>query len=500
MRSLLERLVPPADRPVAGWHVSPFVDLVAYQFSWLWILVPLALAGDLHPKDYLGLWAFGMTASFLHRHYTMPYVYLDKTVFGQHVTRFTLFAGLLMLGFVGSAFLFRWKAPAGFFRIVDVALVLAGLALVVQTIVADKRGHRFSVRALVTVALPFSAAVALGVLGVFPAHHLPLAGLTLVGFAGASVLVALEVRTSEAEAARAAATLPLVIVVALALCGLASLAVDGGGSAGLNAKAVKGSAIVGLVGVFAAAWNVWHTLMQKFGILRVYGAKSSAPLEKRTPPWVDRLLIFGSFPFLALWLGPAQREVITTQAKSVTQYLVPVVDVLEVVQPVLLPVAGLLWLGSIACFVWFEQRADGLRSWPRLSMAFALTALNASFLVLSPLKVYIAYGFSHAIEYMVFVWAFLRRRYAQPQPHRPLIQRLLGRPVWFYGLFSLVIAAGFFFPTYGDDYGLHAGNIRFFDIKLGTWLFSFAIWHSMAHFYFDGFLWKMRAPQVRASL
>lgn len=499
MRALLERLAPPADRPVAGWHVSPFVDLVAYQFSWLWILIPLALAGDMHPKDYLGLWAFGMTVSFLHRHYTMPYVYLDKVVFGQHVTRFTLFAGLLMLGFVGSAFLFRWKAPPGFFKVVDVTLVLAGLALVAQTVVADRRGHRFSARSLVAVAAPFTIAVALGVLGLFVPHHLLIAALTLVAFAGASVVVGLEVGRSDAERARPAASLPVVIVASLAVCGLASLALEGDGG-GLNAKAVKGSALVGLVGVFAALWNVWHTLMQKLGILRVYAAKSTVPLERRTPAWVDRLLIFGSFPFLALWLGPAQRDVITAQSKSVTQYLVPVIDVLEVVQPVLLPVGAGFWIFSVACFAFYERRADGLRSWPRLSMALALTALNASFLVLSPLKVYIAYGFSHGLEYMVFVWAFLRRRYAQPQPHRPLIQRLLERPVLFYGLFSLVIAAGFFFPTYGDDYGLHPGNIRFFDIKLGTWLFSFAIWHSMAHFYFDGFLWKMRAPQVRASL
>src|SRR4051794_24306199 len=58
-----ERIVPPADKPVAGWHVSPVVDLVAYHFSWLWILVPLALCGDKHPADYLGLFAFGMTLS-----------------------------------------------------------------------------------------------------------------------------------------------------------------------------------------------------------------------------------------------------------------------------------------------------------------------------------------------------------------------------------------------------------------------------------------------------
>src|SRR4051812_29155459 len=95
---VLERVVPPADRPVAGWHVSPFVDLVAYQFSWLWILVPLALSGDHYPKDYIALFAAGMTISLVHRFYTLPYVYLDKQIFKQHVTRFTLFFFLLNLG------------------------------------------------------------------------------------------------------------------------------------------------------------------------------------------------------------------------------------------------------------------------------------------------------------------------------------------------------------------------------------------------------------------
>src|SRR3954469_1442272 len=139
MVALLARVVPPADKPVAGWHVSAAVDLFAYHFSWLWILVPLALAGDKHPDDYLGLFAFGMTLSLVHRFYTLPYVYLDKAVFAQHVTRFTLFFFLLNLGSVASAFFFKWKAPKGFFGPVDVAVVLAGAALVAQCVVADKR-------------------------------------------------------------------------------------------------------------------------------------------------------------------------------------------------------------------------------------------------------------------------------------------------------------------------------------------------------------------------
>jgi len=90
------RVIPPIDQPSKQWHVSPFIDLAAYQLSWLWILVPLALSGPHHPRDYLLLWAFGMSVSSMHRHYTMPYVYLDRQVFSQHVTRFSLFMFLLM--------------------------------------------------------------------------------------------------------------------------------------------------------------------------------------------------------------------------------------------------------------------------------------------------------------------------------------------------------------------------------------------------------------------
>jgi hypothetical protein len=497
MHSLLEKLVPPADQPVAGWHVSPAVDLVAYQFSWLWILVPLALAGDAHPKDYLLLWAVGMTLSFVHRQYTMPYVYLDQQIFSQHLTRFTLFMGLILLGSVASVFVFRWKGPAGFFVPLDAALFVAGGVLLAQCVVADKREHRFSVPVLAAIAAPFVLIVALGLVGVLMAHHLTVASVVIVGFALSSIVAAREVHTSSSAQARASAALFPIVIVALLICGLLSLVFV---SAPLHAGTVRGRSIIGLIGAFATLWNVWHTLMQKFGILRLYAAKSAVALDRRTPAWVDRLLVFGSFPFLAAWLGPAQRETIGKFAKSVTGYLMPVIDVLDVVQPVLLPVAAAFAVCSIACFLWFEHRADRLRCGPRLSMALALTLLNLSFLLFSPLKVYIAYGFSHAIEYMVFVWAFLRRRYAQPLPHRPLIQRLLTRPLLAYALFTLSIAGVFFFIEFGNSYGLYEGRMKFFDVKVGQWLFSFAIWHSMAHFYYDGFLWKMRAQSVRASL
>ena len=37
------RIPSPAER-VRAWHVSPAIDMAAYHFSWLWVLLPLVFA------------------------------------------------------------------------------------------------------------------------------------------------------------------------------------------------------------------------------------------------------------------------------------------------------------------------------------------------------------------------------------------------------------------------------------------------------------------------
>jgi hypothetical protein len=496
--SLLSRVVPSVDEPSKAWHTSALVDLSAYQLGWLWILIPLALSGDRHPRDYMTLWAVGMSISFLHRHYTMPYVYLDRQVFEQHRTRFSLFMAWLMLGFVGSALMGTWRAGPGFLRPADASLALSAVVLVVQIVIADRRGHRFGLAALVAGALPFVALVGMGIGGLFsgPSHEVAAAALALV-MAAASVVAGLEARRSESARARSGALVAPALAGVLAVGGALSIPLA---SRPLNTAVVTGAGLVGIAGAVAALWNVWHTLMQKFGILRMYAAKSAVPVDARAPAWVDRLLVFGSFPVLALYLAPSQRGLVSTIHKNVTQFILPLLDGLTAARPYLLAPAALLSLGSMVTFLGYEWRANRLRSTTRLTMALSLVALNACFLFLSPIKVYIAYGFSHAIEYCVFVWAFLRRRYAKPQPARPLIQRVLAHPWLAYGSFSLVVGGTYFFATYGRDFHLHDGRIRVLDVGIQTWMFAFTIWHSMAHFYYDGFLWKMRAPELRASL
>ena len=473
--------IPRATEAVAGWHVSPLIDVVAYHFSWLFILVPLTLAGEAHPTDYLALWAIGITTSFVHRHVTMPYVYLDAGVFQAHKPRFTLIPAVLLAGFIASVFLQQWTAPAHFFTPLDVAVTIVAVGVVGAVWWRDRQAHAIDNRTLMVAGAPFGVAVVAGGL-LLPSQHDAFLGI-VAGCAVAAAVVVL----------RGPARILAVVVVVVAV-------VLHAGGQSLNVKPWRTSALVGAAAMIAALWNIWHTAAQKVGILRVYNAKSTAVVDHKVPLWVDRLLVFGWFPFLAALLVDRERATILQQGKVVKAYLGPIVDGIAAASPVLDPLGLLGIVVSVGTFLVYEHRATGLRSLPRLSMALGITLLSASFLVASPLKCYVAYGFSHAVEYVVFVWAFQRRRYALPLSPQPLLQTWLQRGPWFYGAFIGVIAAAYVVSEFGKPLGLYEVQIRIFGLRSGNLIYVWAIWHSFAHFYFDGFLWKMRQPAVRSSL
>jgi len=115
--------------------------------------------------------------------------------------------------------------------------------------------------------------------------------------------------------------------------------------------------------------------------------------------------------------------------------------------------------------------------------------------------VYMALAFGHAVEYMVFVWAFQRRRYARPLAHDPLLGRLLRYPLAAYGVFTIGAAVLFVLGSYwGVLIFRDQPRPELFGAPLALWFGFWAVYQSMVHFYFDGFLWKMRLPELRAQL
>jgi hypothetical protein len=363
------RLVPAPGESVRLWHIGPFVDPVAYHWSWLFAFLPVALIGG-PPEAWWPIFLAVLAVNFGHRVLTLPYVYLDTEVFRSNPLKFLVLPGILMALFVAGPFL------------------------------------------------------------------------------------------------------------------------ESAGSVGKN--------VFGAFAGFAAAWNVWHVLMQKYGILRLYAAKSEVPVESRAPGWVDRLLVFAWMPLLPFLLAPHIREPVHRFFRSGRSFMPDVIDALEAARPVALPVG--VGFVAFALVLWLraEWRASRLRNPARLGMAAGLTALNACFLFFDPVKVYLGWGATHAIEYTTFVWAFQRKRYRTPLPHRPLIQRLLRFPWFYYGFFLFGLGGVYVVLKYWErTFFPGTPPPTLFGFSAWRWIASFAVFQSMMHFWFDGFLWKMRVESTR---
>lgn len=346
----------------------------------------MLLCGPDRRSDYLVWYIAILTINEVHRHFSLPYVYLDKQVRGRHPCRFIIFPAMLFLLWLATPFLMQWN---------------------------------------VHIDLP-------------------------PGIGGS----------------------------------VSTLSVRG---------MLNGIAVV------AALWTVWHVYMQKYGILRMYNAKSNH--DQKVPGWVDRLLICCWIPLFFAWLGPHYRDAIARNFYRGKAVLMPMIDGLTWMQPVILPIAIGLVLIAIATFIYHEYAINSFASIPRMCMAFGTTMLSLMFFVADPIKVYLAFSFSHAIEYMVFVWAFQKKRYAHPLPHKPMLGRLLRRPWISYAVFSCGIACAFLYCKYWGVYIAPQASVpKWMGFSTSEWLRHWSIYQSLVHFYFDGMLWKMRMPSVRASI
>src|SRR5579875_2651269 len=101
---------PCAGRSQPRWHVSPAIDIAAYHFSWAWVLIPMMLASRESTIFYI--YALVMAANLAHRHYGLPYAYLDREVFHTYERKLTWFPEVCLLLFAATPLLLSLKGVA----------------------------------------------------------------------------------------------------------------------------------------------------------------------------------------------------------------------------------------------------------------------------------------------------------------------------------------------------------------------------------------------------
>ena len=235
-----------------------------------------------------------------------------------------------------------------------------------------------------------------------------------------------------------------------------------------------------LVGLIAGLWNAEHTLMQRYGVLRIYGRKAGdnhGSLEKpMLIVWLVTALAFiGAFvnlQQLVLKLGLDE-----TNARGV-----------KLLDPLRTPATVLFWLGVVARVIlavrwWRAERSLGGTA-SRAKHLYALGTLGLVVVVMiDPIAGVAGYVAAHAIEYFAVVHRSLRTR-RDDAPVAVATSTPWRRGAVYALYFSLIaaIVIGTAMPLNGR---LYAFAILFF---------------GALHILYDGFVWKLRRPNVAASL
>ena len=239
------------------------------------------------------------------------------------------------------------------------------------------------------------------------------------------------------------------------------------------------SAHLAVVIPVAAAWNLQHTLQQRYGLQRIYAGKSgygSARLDRAFAyvAMAGALLAVAAMPGTA---GLVERSGLDPMNARGMQLLID----LRPVASWLLVAAAVAMLSVIAALV-RQERAAGPKANPaKWIYQISSLALVAS-IVVDPAAGFIAYVSAHSIEYAVIVYRTAERRYSVGDRTRAgsLLGRVgrtaPGRLAYFGGIGAIAFAV--------HDL-VHGSSFNAVLYSVGA-----------LHFTFDAVIWKLRRPAV----
>jgi hypothetical protein len=235
-----------------------------------------------------------------------------------------------------------------------------------------------------------------------------------------------------------------------------------------------------LVAIVAGLWNAEHTLMQRYGLTRIYGRKAGDDNGRLEKPMLISWLVTATVWVAAFVDIPGQVQRIhlgSTNTRGVELLHRLSTGARIVLLPVIVAavVLTLRW--------WRAERALGVRANPAKHLYVGATGALIAMIVVDPIAGLVAYVGAHALEYFVIVHRSLRGR-ADDAPVARATSTTSGRAkvyaAYFLGI-GLLLAV-----TYP---------------RLGGHGYGFVVlFFGALHILYDGFVWKLRRPAVAASL
>jgi hypothetical protein len=240
--------------------------------------------------------------------------------------------------------------------------------------------------------------------------------------------------------------------------------------------------------VVAYVWGIWHGLMQTHGILRIYDAKQQS--FGRYTAQLDQWMCLAWFG-VGVFFSPTRLTYILEAFNECGGPAVP----LQLIEGARAGWA-LLTLGVTLAFLWNlirESRAGR----PPNPAKLLLLATSISFWIYSNVVVsnilvgILLFELFHDVQYLSIVWHFNRSR-VERDPDVGSFSRFLFRPrAAMLGVYVAMVLA--------------YGSIGLLKTRIPVpWIESVLIGaitaSTLLHFYFDGFIWKLRERDTREAL
>lgn len=238
-----------------------------------------------------------------------------------------------------------------------------------------------------------------------------------------------------------------------------------------------------LLAIFAGAWNAEHTLMQRYGIARIYGRMAG-----QVQGGIELVMFFSWLLFAVVWAAADPNTLEHVSALGIRGANRSTFEILAGLRPYaewLLVPMGAAALGIAGKWL-LEERARPVN--PAKHFYLATTAALFAVILVNPIVGFIGYVGSHAFEYFVIVGRSLEKSYIEPKRTDSGLGRLANLPVGRVGLLlgylSLIVLTVYVLEHYAS---FIVYSMVFF--TLGA-----------LHFFYDGFIWKLRNPRVAHSV
>ena len=248
--------------------------------------------------------------------------------------------------------------------------------------------------------------------------------------------------------------------------------------------------------IILALWDPWHFLMQHYGFMRIYDRPNAAPKQLAAP--MDLWLCASWFAYIMLASGGWVPEILHdlyTKARLPVIFAVPM-GALPVLERTALGVALITTVvyGAYLLYCWRRGYFISGAKLVLFLITFGVMGLtytpNAWILRMAPGWTFKAgfavLGIVHVTQYMAIVWRYNRSLATRQERARPGVFRsLYARGGW-------LVAGGYvaFCLAYGEVLTTVHDNRWLMSLLLATGFTS-----TLMHYYFDGFIWKVRHQQ-----